>query len=58
MDHKKYIHVVTKQSTFKIDSQAEIDQEGSLIKFYLDGNILLVVRTEDFLFCDSIEESK
>lgn len=55
MDNKNYLRVVTKSNIFKINKLAEIEQDGSLIKFFVDGSVELVVQTEDFIFCELIE---
>lgn len=55
MDNKNYLRVVTKSNIFKINKLAEIEKDGSLIKFFVDGSVELVVQTEDFIFCELIE---
>jgi hypothetical protein len=57
MDKKNYIRVVTKQNTFKINVLADLEQDGSLIKFFVDGIIELCIQTEDFLFCELVESN-
>ncbi len=55
MDGKNYLRVMTKQNTFRINALSELDQAGSLVKFYADGLIELVVQNEDFLSCELIK---
>ncbi len=57
METKQYLKVFTRQNTYKIDAQSEIDQDGSLIKFYVDGILQFAVQTEDFLWCQLLIET-
>jgi hypothetical protein len=43
------LHVFTSKNSYYIAPESELDQEGSLIKFFKDGELQLVVNTEDFL---------
>lgn len=55
MSDRSYLYILTKQSSFKISPRAEIEQEGTLTKFFIDGSLVLAVNIDDFIQCQLIE---
>lgn len=53
MELKQWLRVATKNGVFFVDEMAELE-EGQLIKFFLDGNLLLAVPHDDFLFTEKV----
>jgi hypothetical protein len=53
---KPMLMIVTTEGNYYIPDMCEIDEEGSLVRFYLDGILQFSCARESFKFCERVEK--